>query len=149
MTPSGKLLALILVASSASVGITWVLSPPRAGSVVAELAAASGTCLEGAGPLTDRQVSRAVRDIVPGVLPCVSGAARTPRDVLRLRLHVACTGAVEGVETVERGDWSPEVLDCVDRGLRGASFPPHGLSEGDLVDLPIRFPALDEPSSAR
>ena len=151
MRYSTRLVPIGLAAAMVSIGLTWLLQPPHPDSLTVEgmTTAAAGTpCGEDGRPLTEDQVSHAVREFMPGVLPCVSGQG-FPGATLRLRLHVACTGAIENVELVEGGDWPVHVVGCVQDRLAKATFPAHGLLDGAFVDLPMQFPPLDGAASAR
>lgn len=149
MSSTGWATAISTAAGLIAVGSGWWVQrePAQLGLDDATLASAAtlhtGGCTDDAGELTHDRVSGAVRDFLPGVLPCVPGAQATPADTLHLRLDVACTGAVRSVELVEHGDWPGQVVQCVRNRLQAVWFPVHAAEEGAVVDLPLRFPPLD------
>lgn len=137
-----------------ALGVWWQLLPAQGASMNSTaLVTASRdlppACTPEAGSLTHDRVSGAVRDFLPGVLPCVAPAATPPADTLHLRLQVACTGSVSHVELIEGGDWPSAVVDCVQDRLASVLFPQHAALEGVVVDLPLRFPPLDASRGPR
>jgi hypothetical protein len=88
----------------------------------------------GLGPV---QISQSMSGFVHHVLPCLGG--ESPADTLVLELTVACSGVVDEVEVLERGDWSSDVAACVAETLSYAPFPAHDLPDGETFQYPLKF----------
>lgn len=154
MSSSGWAVAISLgVGLAAATGGSWLRLEQGSSQASTESSTSEGprvsSCSAKAGELTRDRVSGAARDFLPGVLPCVSGPALPPADTLHLRVAVACSGAVSGVELVDSGDWPSAVVACVRDRLGAVSFPEHTGPELAVVDLPLRFPPLDASRTGR
>ncbi|MBX2800029.1 MAG: hypothetical protein KTR31_20275 [Myxococcales bacterium] len=150
MRPVGAL-STLLVALMGGGLLAWGLTPPSPldgpsrGLGSLRPSKALTHCSKEPRGLSHAQIAQAMRDFVPGVLPCVSASAESPQATLQLELNVACTGGIDQVEIVAAGDWPDPVVACVVQRLDHAAFPAHGLVDGHVVGFPIRF----RPDTAR
>lgn len=107
------------------------VAPPSGVDGEAGMAASEG--------LEPAEAGRALNTFAPQVLTCLGDAS--PTGTLHLRLVVACSGVVDSVKVVDRGDWPAEVASCVAERVGYAELPAHGLPDGDTVDWPLRYSA--------
>ena len=82
-----------------------------------------------------------LRTVSPTFMPCLAGATPSPRDTLRLKLTVECSGVVAEISVVDAGDWPSVVVSCTREALSRARFPAHGLASGYTFDFPVRYTA--------
>lgn len=107
------------------------LGPPQGVDEEAGMVASEG--------LDPTDAGRALNRFAPNVLVCLGESS--PTGTLHLRLRVACSGVVDAVEVVDRGDWPEPVAACVAERVGYAELPAHGLPDGDVVDWPLRYTA--------
>jgi len=75
--------------------------------------------------------------------PVLQEALRCSRDPgldradLLFELNVACTGVVDRVDVLDRGQASARYARCVADVLAYADFPPHDLPDGEVITYPV------------
>ena len=105
--------------------------PALSGTADQQMAASEG--------LSHAQVKAAMNAFLPNVLPCIAEADAAPIQPLRLDFVVGCNGRVKSVYAADRGDWSPDLSQCVTDVLQYAAFPAHALPDGDSFTFPLTY----------
>ena len=76
---------------------------------------------------------------IPRAQSCLYGLTSAPTGTLSLAITVGCDGVVDRVQIQRSDDWPAANGACFAQAIRKASFPAHGLPDGDTFIYPLRM----------